>query len=271
MGNFTAISSDVFDELQLDAGMLLTNFNPASPVKPSNDDILATTSGGINIVCQPNYSDLLEDVDNAPANTVEGAHIDGWTSTMSFTSIKFNDSNTKWSLGTATTTNGTGYKKIVPNRNVSASDFNDIWWVGDKANGGAYAVKLINAISTDGLNIQTTKNGKGTNAFTLTGHPTLTNPDVVPMEFYDITESATTTHYVKQNLTDVTSSYTGTSIADGGELEATLTAESGKVLDSVTVTMGSVDITDLVYDDGTVSIASVKGNVVITANAIPET
>ena len=270
MGNFTAISSDVFDELQLDAGVILSNFNPANPVRPSNDDILATTTGGINVVCQPSYSDLLEDVDNAPNNTVEGAHIDSWTATMSFTSIKFNESNTKWSLGAATSSNGTGYKKIVPNRNVSIADFSDVWWVGDKADGGAYAVKLMNAISTDGLNIQTTKNGKGTNAFTLNGHPTLAHSDVVPMEFYDIESTVTSTHYVKQNLTDVTSTFTNTTIVDGGTLSATLTATSGMEIDSVTVQMGGVDITDLVYDDGTISISSVTSNVVITAVAVPE-
>ena len=270
MGNFTVISSDVFDELQLDAGVLLTSFNPANPVKPSNDDILATTSGGINIVCKPTYSDLLEDVDNAPANTVEGAHIDSWEATMGFTSIRFNESNAKWSIGAADSTSATGYKKVVPRRNVAISDFKDIWWVGDKADGGAYAVKLINAISTDGLNIQTTKNGKGTNQFTLTGHPTLANPDVVPMEIYDIASSATSTHYVKQNLTDVTSSYANTSVTDGGSLSATLTPTSGMELDEVSVVMGGVDVTALVYSAGTVSISSVKGNVAITANAVPE-
>lgn len=271
MGKYNVISNDVFDAMQTDAGVLLTTFNPANPVRPANDDIIATTSGGINIVCQPTMSDLLEDVDNAPNDTVEGQHIDSWTCSMGFTSIKFNESNTKWALGAADSTTGTGYKKIVPRRNVKVSDFRDLWWVGDKANGGAYAVRLMNAISSGGLNIQTSKNGKGTNQMTITGHATLANQDVVPMEFYEIDPDGNVGHYVKQVLTDVTSSYTDTSIDDGDPLTATLTPASGMELDEVKVQMGGVDITDLVYDAGTISIASVTDNVIITANAVPET
>ena len=187
MGRFTKLASDAFDALQLDAGVLLSSFDPTDPEEPASADIIATTSGGIQISCEAEYSDFFEDVDNAPNNTMEGKHLDGWNCSMSFTSIKFNASNTAWSLGPSTTTSGTGYKKIVPNRSLATdlSDFQDIWWVGDKANGGAYAVCLKNALSTGGLSIQTSKNGKGTNSVTLTGHVSIAAQDVVPMEFYD--------------------------------------------------------------------------------------
>lgn len=192
MGKFTKISEDAFDELQLDAGVLLSTFDPSSPTEPASSAIIATTTGGINIVCQAEYSDFAEDVDNAPNNVMEFKHLDGWTCSMSFTSIKFNEANTVWSLGAADSTTSTGYKKIVPRRDLEQTDFDDIWWVGDKADGGAYAVKLMNALSTDGLNIQTSKNGKGTNQTTLTGHVSLSDQDTVPMEFYDIAATTTT-------------------------------------------------------------------------------
>lgn len=186
MGKFTKISDDAFDALQLDAGVLLDSFDPANPIPPLSDNIIATTQGGINVVCQAEYSDLGEDVDNVPVNMMELKHLDSWTCTMGFTSIKFNATNTVWALGSADSSDGTGYKKIVPRRDLKQSDFKDIWWVGDKANGGAYAVKLKNALSTDGLSIQTTKNGKGTNETTLTGHVSINSQDDMPMEFYDI-------------------------------------------------------------------------------------
>lgn len=270
MGRFTVISRDVFDEIQLDAGVLLDKFNPANPVRPSNEDIIATTSGGINPICQPTYSDLFEDVDNAPANTIEGKHLVSWLCTMAFTSIRFNAANTRWSLGAADETSGTGYTKVVPRRNVDVSDYKDLWWVGDKANGGAYAIRLINALSTAGLNIQTSKNGKGTNAVTLTGHVSMDQPDLVPMEFYNIDPVDSSGFYVKQNLTDVTSSYSGTTIAAGETLEATLTPVEGMEIENVTVAMGGVDITSLVYSNGSISISNVTDNVIITANAVPE-
>lgn len=193
MGIYTKVASDAFEALQLDAGVLLTSFDPADPYdEPDDADILATTTGGINVVCEPTYSDFGEDVDNVPNNMMEFKHLDGWNCSMSFSSIKFNAANTVWSLGAATKTDvpksGTtaAYSKIVPNRDLDLSDFQDIWWVGDKADGGAYAVKLLNALSTGGMNIQSSKNGKGTNQITLTGHVSIDDQETMPMEFYDI-------------------------------------------------------------------------------------
>lgn len=188
MGRFTVIANDAFDALQVDAGVLLTNFDPLNPYQtPRSEDILATTTGGVKPVCKPTYSDYGSDVDNVPNNMMEFKHLDSWDASMGFSTIKFNAANTKWSLGAAESellTNGV--TKITPRRDVKQTDFKDLWWVGDKANGGAYAIKLLNALSTDGLNIQSTKNGKGTNAVTVTGHVSINAQDVMPMEIYDI-------------------------------------------------------------------------------------
>ena len=193
MGLYTKVAEDAFDALQLDAGVLLSSFDPASPyTAPSSEDIIATTTGGINPTCTPTYSDFGEDVDNVPNNMMEFKHLDGWNCAMAFTSIKFNAANVAWSLGASESTtvaagsNTAGYTKIVPRRNVQLTDFKDLWWVGDKANGGAFAVKLLNALSTGGLNIQSSKNGKGTNQMTITGHVSIEHQDTMPMEFYDI-------------------------------------------------------------------------------------
>lgn len=196
MGRFTKVAQDAFDALQLDAGVVLLNFDPANPVEPQSDDILAVTTGGINITCVPTFSDFGEDVDNVPNNMMEFKHLDGWECTMGFSDLKFNANNTKFALGAADVTSATGYKKIVPRRNVSLDDFTDaIWWVGDKADGGAYAVCLLNALSTGGISIQTGK--KGTNAATLMGHVSLNDQDTMPMEFYvlDPISSSTTVTY----------------------------------------------------------------------------
>lgn len=188
MGIYTRIAADAMDTLQTDAGVLLSAFNPANPYEvPKDADIIATTTGGINPTCEPQYEDYGKDVDNVPDNMMEFKHLTGWDAKMGFTSIKFNANNTAWALGAADkTTLDNGVIKIVPRRNVKLTDFKDIWWVGDKANGGAYAVRLMNAISTGGLNIKSTKNGKGTNQVELTGHVSINAQNVMPMEFYDI-------------------------------------------------------------------------------------
>lgn len=187
-GRYTKISTDAFDSLQVDAGVILTDWDPENPyVEPRDEDILATTSGGVNPVYAPEYTDYGEDVDNVPNNMMELKRLTNQTATLSFTSIKFNAANTKWSLGAADTElMENGVTKIIPRRDLKISDFKDLWWVGDKANGGAYAIRLLNALSTGGLNIQSTKNGKGTNQVTVTGHVSIHAQNVMPMEIYDI-------------------------------------------------------------------------------------
>lgn len=189
MGVFTRISSDAFDELQLDAGVLLTTYDPTDPFdEPADADIIATTSGGINVVCTPAFSDFAEDVDNAPNNMMEFKHLDSWECTMSFTSLKYNSSFIKLALGAADVSGN----KVTPRRDLKLTDFTDeVWWVGDKADGGAAAICLKNALSTGGFSLQTSKNAKGTISATLTGHFSADAQNDVPMEFYDIPKPTT--------------------------------------------------------------------------------
>lgn len=78
-----------------------------------------------------------------------------------------------------------------------------------------------------------------------------------------------TTHSVTQNLTNVTSTFVGDTVNNGAAFNATLEAESGYTMGTVTVEMGGDDITSIAYNDSTgeVSIASATGNIVITATA----
>ena len=182
MGMFTVIPQATFEEMQLDAGVLLKNFNPASPAVTDSAIICATT-GGISASCVPTYSDLGEDVDNCPINTKELKHLDSWLCTLGFTSLGVSPAQIKMALGAADI-DGTDSTKIVPRRDLEQTDFSDVWWVGDRADGGFVAVQLKNALSTDGFALTTTKAGKGQVAVTLTGHVSINAQDVVPMVFY---------------------------------------------------------------------------------------
>lgn len=181
MGMFTKISQDTFNELQLDAGVLLNTFDPTNVTEPSDASIIGATTGGINAVCTPTFSDFGEDIDNVPNNMKELKHLDGWDCSLSTTLLNMTEESIKLSLGVADTANG----KITPRRDLSQSDFEDaIWWVGDRADGGLVAIKLINALSTGGFSLQTTKNGKGQLSITLTGHVSINAQTTMPMEFY---------------------------------------------------------------------------------------
>lgn len=189
MGMFNKVSSDAFDQLQTDAGMLLKQFNPAQPAAPADADIITATTGGITVSCTPTYSDYGSDVDNVPNNMKEFKHLDGWDCKLSTTALGTSPDVIKLALGAADI-DGTDTSKILPRRDLAQTDFSDqLWWVGDKADGGMLAVCLKNALSTGGFSLKTTKNGKGQITLELTGHVSIDAQDVMPMEFYS-TEGA---------------------------------------------------------------------------------
>lgn len=182
MGKFTKIPQNAFSGLQLDAGVLLNKFDPDTAAEPADEDIICATTGGINATCVPTYSDFAEDVDNAPTNLMEFKHLDGWECKLSTTSLGMSPELIRLSLGAADIDQTTG--AIRPRRDLKQTDFADIWWVGDKADGGMAAVRLINALSTGGFSLQTTKNGKGQVSLGLTGHVSIKTQDIMPMEFF---------------------------------------------------------------------------------------
>ena len=188
MGKFTVIPQNTFEGLQLDAGVLLKTFNPETGAAPKDEDIICATTGGINPSCVATYSDMGADVDNCPVNMLELKHLDSWECTMSFTSLGVSPEMIRLSLGAADIDEETG--AISPRRDLKDSDFSDVWWVGDLANGGFAAVRLINALSTSGFSLQTTKSGKGQVAVTLTGHVSIHDQDTMPMVFYSAAPAA---------------------------------------------------------------------------------
>ena len=79
------------------------------------------------------------------------------------------------------------------------------------------------------------------------------------------------TYYsVSNNLTNCTNGNNATSIVESGSYSATISANEGCELSSITVTMGGTDITSSVVSGGNISIVSVTGNIIITAVAVTE-
>lgn len=75
---------------------------------------------------------------------------------------------------------------------------------------------------------------------------------------------------VINNLTNCTNSNSAISVEIGSSYVATLTADEGYELDSVTLLMNGVDVTSLYYGGGHITIASVTGVISITAVAISQ-
>lgn len=84
----------------------------------------------------------------------------------------------------------TAGNKITPRMDLADTDFTDLWLVGDysdkngETKGGFAAIKILNALSTGGLSIQTENRGKTKIAFEFTGHVSISAQTVVPFEVY---------------------------------------------------------------------------------------
>ena len=182
---YTKIPETTFQNLQLNAGVLLSAFDPGTATV-SNESIIGATTGGVNFTATPTFSDYGEDIDNCPKNRKELKKLDSWEISMSGTYVTV-DANAVKSLVGAADVSG---NKITPRNDLKLTDFADVWWVGDysdhngETNGGFVAIHMMNALSTGGFAIKSSDNGKGNFAFTYTAHYSMDAQDTVPFEVY---------------------------------------------------------------------------------------
>lgn len=187
MSTFTQIAPDAFQKIQLNAGVLLSEFDTSGTTLDTSK-IIAATGGGTNIVVTPNYIDFGEDIDNVPLNTKELKMLDNFEIKMSGTAKTVDTAFAKRLVAAADVTTSTG--KVTPRSTLKLADFADIWWVGDYSDvttgntAGYMAFRMINALSTGGFQIQSNNKGKGDFSFEFTAHYSLNDVDAVPFELY---------------------------------------------------------------------------------------
>ena len=97
---FTKIPVDTFQKLQINAGVLTTDFTPATGTIGEAGQIGATT-GGVNFSATPEYSDYGEDIDNCPKNTKELKKLDSWEAKASGTFVSADTAVAKSLCGAA--------------------------------------------------------------------------------------------------------------------------------------------------------------------------
>lgn len=188
MARFTKIPIDTFKQLVINAGVVLKNFDPASPSTDFDDDIVGATSGGVNFSAVPTFVDNGADIDNCPVDTKELKEITGWAVKMTGSFVTLTADTAKMLIAAAD--KATAGNKITPRMDLADTDFTDLWLVGDysdkngETKGGFAAIKILNALSTGGLSIQTENRGKTKIAFEFTGHVSISAQTVVPFEVY---------------------------------------------------------------------------------------
>ena len=185
---FTKIPSDAFQKLQINAGILTTDFTPATGTIGEAGQIGATT-GGVNFTATPTYSDFGADIDNCPKNMKEFKRQDMVEAKMGGTFINADTKTAKLLCGAADI-DTSDTTKVVPRTDLKDSDFTDLWLVGDYSdkngakNGGFIAIHMLNALSTGGFQLKTADKAKGQFAFEFTAHYSLAAQDKVPYEIY---------------------------------------------------------------------------------------
>ena len=182
---YTKIPESTFKNIQLNAGVLLSAFDPGT-AEVANEAIIGATTGGVNFTATPTFSDYGEDIDNCPKNMKELKKLDAWEISLSGTYVTVDANAVKALVGAADVSGN----KITPRNDLKLTDFTDVWWVGDysdqngETNGGFVAIHMMNALSTGGFAIQSSDNGKGNFAFTYTAHYSMSAQDTVPFEVY---------------------------------------------------------------------------------------
>ena len=182
---FTKIPETAFKKMQINAGVILSDFAPTTATLDT-EDIIGATSGGINFTATPTFKDHGEGIDNCPKNMKELKDIDTWDINMSGSFVTIDASVAKRLMAAAAVSGD----KITPKNNLAEEDFSDIWFVGDYSDvndeegGGYIAIHMMNALSTGGFSIQTADREKGTFAFTFTAHYSMAAQDTVPFEVY---------------------------------------------------------------------------------------
>jgi hypothetical protein len=185
---YTKIPSTTFQELQLNAGIMVSEFTPATGTIDAAN-IIGATSGGVTFTATPSYVDMGEDVDNCPKNMMELKRLDAWDINMAGTYITVDTAQAK-SLIAAADIDATSTTLITPRNEIATADFDDIWWIGDYSdkngatNGGFVAIHMMNALSTGGFQIKSGDKAKGQFPFTYTAHFSNAAQDTVPFEVY---------------------------------------------------------------------------------------
>ena len=266
---YSKYPSNTFQTLVIGAGVLLTDFDPSNATLVRSN-ILGATTGGLNFKATPSFKDFGEDIDNCPKNTKELKRLDDWDVKLSGTLLSATPAAARYLAALADLTAASG--KITPRDTLDLTsgtgDFRTLWLVADYSDkntgsgAGFIAIKIMNALSTGGFQLQTADKDKGKFAFELTGHYSVDAQDTVPFEIYVVggtNSSATPTIRLADKVINLVVNGTQTiNVAQLTPANATITWTSGTqakaTVDSsgkvTAVAAGSSIITASITDSG---------------------
>lgn len=178
----TGLRASTFENLQLNAGMFLANFDYSTATdaatlgallktereKASGSALIGATRGGGTFVCTPNTRSIEAD---GKREEWKGSSVnDGWTIKLTTTLLEINADNLKRSFGTADVTNTEKKHTIKIRTDIKDADYiNSLVWVGDTSK-GYVLIAIKNALNTAGATLTWTDKGEGTIPVEFTAH-----------------------------------------------------------------------------------------------------
>lgn len=178
----TGLRASTFENLQLNAGMFLANFDYSIATdaatlgallktereKTSGSALIGATRGGGTFVCTPNTRSIEAD---GKREEWKGSSVnDGWTIKLTTTLLEINATNLKRSFGTADVTDTEKKHTIKMRTDIKDADYIDsLVWVGDTSK-GYVLIAIKNALNTAGATLTWTDKGEGTIPVEFTAH-----------------------------------------------------------------------------------------------------
>ena len=154
---YSKLPTNVWKKIGMNAGVLLTAFDPQTGAV-NRANIIGATTGPVRFAAKPRLTDFGAGVNNCPKNAKEMLSVDGWDVKLSGTFISADTPATKRLVALADAASG----HVSPRGSVDIlSDFGEIWYlfdygdVHDGQNPGRYAIHMQNALNTAGFAVQT--------------------------------------------------------------------------------------------------------------------
>ena len=165
------------------------------------------------------------------------------------------------SIPTVTTYTITNNLTNVTNSNTSGRIEKNTSYTAMLSPSSGYEISTV-TVTMGGIDITSTAYSNGhIEISSVTGNIIITATGVV-------SDNPTVTYTITNNLTNVSTSNSANSIVEGSSYEAKLSVSTGYSVGNVSITMGGVDITSTCYNNKTINISSVTGDIVIAAEAV---
>lgn len=185
---YSGFTETTAKKLLLDAGAFFKNFEVGTDTfedAVTAGKLLGATQGGGTFSAIPTIRKI--EIDGVKGSAKGLEVIDEWVVTITANMKEISQDVIKAALGSGTIADGsTGYKKITANNYIQLTDYIDnITWVG-KLSGEEKPViiQVFNALSTNGLTLNTQDKNEAVVALTFIGHYDADALDTPPFEIH---------------------------------------------------------------------------------------